>query len=145
MNIAKFLPLLAVLALAGCEALDPGRAEAERAVKSQLIDPDTAQFSDIFRNPETGAYCGHVNAKNRLGGYTGNKRFAFNNGRVVLFPDPADLDRKILELQRTLENRSRGAGSVERALEALQQEEKRFDEAFDLYFQWCAPDLIDQP
>jgi hypothetical protein len=119
--------------------------EAERAVKSQLIDPESAQFSGISRNSETGAYCGYVNAKNRLGGYTGDKRFAFNNGRVVFFPDPADLDRKILELQRTLENTSRGPGAIESALEAMQQEEKRFDEAFDLYFQWCAPDLIDQP
>jgi hypothetical protein len=120
MNIAKYLPLLALLALAGCDISsnepppDLGIAAAEQAVKRILIDPESAQFSGISRNSETGAYCGYVNAKNRLGGYTGDKRFAFNNGRVVFFPDPADLDRKILELQRTLENTSRGSDAAGR-------------------------------
>ena len=45
-------------------------------VKSQLLDPDSAQFKNLrsllaFKNVS----CGEVNSKNQMGGYTGFSRF----------------------------------------------------------------------
>lgn len=58
---------------------------AEEWVKSQLIDPYSAQFEQVgFRKGYTSVfgttkfgwvYCGRVNAKNRMGGYTGRSAF----------------------------------------------------------------------
>ena len=61
MHIVKHLPLLAVVALVGCELStsepppDPGIAAAERAVKRMLLDPESARFTNVGRHPETGA------------------------------------------------------------------------------------------
>lgn len=44
-------------------------AQINRIVRSKLVDPDSAQF----RNQS--GKCGEVNAKNRMGGYTGFKRY----------------------------------------------------------------------
>ena len=60
---------------------------AERAVRRELKDPDSAQFKDVRANytEEFGVVaCGRVNAKNELGGYTGFRRFVFGDGRVIL-------------------------------------------------------------
>lgn len=63
------------------------RERAERAIISRLIDPDSAkiswlggyyqgEFKPVLR-PRTSGYvaCGLVNAKNRMGGYTGDHSF----------------------------------------------------------------------
>lgn len=46
-------------------------ALAEAAVKSQLIDPDSAKFQNQKGN------CGEVNSKNKFGGYVGYSRYVF--------------------------------------------------------------------
>lgn len=140
MRIVKYLPLLAALAaLAGC---DPGRMEAERAVKSQLIDPGSAQFQNTFFVPATGAYCGHVNARNRYGGYTGDRLFAVKDGVAVLMP----LVEEVQARQREAETLMRIARStlserdLEKAGEALRQAEEASDlgvEHATLVIQWC--------
>lgn len=135
---------VSVALLVGC---DPGRIEAERAVKSVLIDPGSARFTNVSRHPETGAYCGWVNSRNKFGGYTGDKSFAFNDGTVVFLPDPQSLQRSVREFERAVERMGRGTGSVEemdRALEAANQEQERFGEALDLFLKWCDPDLRDE-
>jgi hypothetical protein len=46
----------------------------EKAIKEKLIDPESARF----KFPEiatTDVYCGLVNSKNRMGGYTGDAVF----------------------------------------------------------------------
>ncbi len=48
---------------------------AKLAVKRDLSDPESAQFRNI-KNVGT-HICGEVNAKNRFGGYTGYRRFAY--------------------------------------------------------------------
>ncbi|WP_227340126.1 hypothetical protein [Sphingopyxis sp. P8] len=66
--------ILVVAAVGGCA--DSGRSEAEEIVRATLTDPESAQFENVARserNPDV--VCGHVNSKNRFGGYVGNKRF----------------------------------------------------------------------
>ena len=53
------------------------RSIIENSVKEHLIDPDSAKFSEIRASIDRGeiAVCGSVNAKNRMGGYTGKAPF----------------------------------------------------------------------
>jgi hypothetical protein len=63
------------------------RERGERAIISRLIDPDSAKISWMggyyqgeykpFLEPRVSGYigCGLVNAKNRMGGYTGDRAF----------------------------------------------------------------------
>ncbi|MDO9470956.1 MAG: hypothetical protein Q7J23_09615 [Nitrosomonas sp.] len=54
--------------------------DAQEAIKSQLKDPYSAVFDDIYLGKaENGApvVCGTVNAKNSYGGYTGRKKFYY--------------------------------------------------------------------
>jgi hypothetical protein len=60
---------------------------AERAVRRELKDPDSAQFKDVRANYTEEfcvVACGRVNAKNEFGGYTGFQRFVLGDGRVIL-------------------------------------------------------------
>lgn len=75
------LPFVLILAvLAGCTDADSARIDlARNAVKEKLSDPGSAQFrNDRITEAEPGIkakggfyVCGEVNAKNRMGGYTG--------------------------------------------------------------------------
>lgn len=47
---------------------------AQEAVAAEMIDGESARFRNLGKIAERGA-CGEVNAKNRLGAYTGFKRF----------------------------------------------------------------------
>jgi hypothetical protein len=69
---------LAVLC-AGCEG------EAERLVRGYLVDPDSAQFSEVVT--QNGVTCGLVNSKNRMGGYTGRQIFIVKDGQVLFGRD----------------------------------------------------------
>ena len=64
------------LALPGC---DSTRSGAEAAVLENLKDPDSAQFGEFYYNPDTGRGCLSVNAKNSLGGYTGDQQAYVRN------------------------------------------------------------------
>lgn len=70
----------------------PSVADAQRAVRAELKDPDSAKFRGIkaLRDGEgkvTG-FCGWVNAKNSYGGYTGESYFiySFKKGKVAIVP-----------------------------------------------------------
>jgi len=68
------------LSLAACS----GAAESAKAiVREELVDGDSARFENVVVNSDTGRVCGWVNAKNRLGGYTGSDPFLVANGRVI--------------------------------------------------------------
>ncbi len=60
---------------------------AQKAVRREFKDPDSAQFKDVFAN-YTEAYgvvaCGYVNAKNSFGAYTGYKAFVSGGKSVIL-------------------------------------------------------------
>jgi hypothetical protein len=99
---ANWLPtVVAALLLCGC-ALAPAATPASivtltaeqiaavrKGVQKALKDPESARFGDMIagRDPQGVLYvCGWVNAKNSLGGYTGEKRFA---GNIAEHTDPA--------------------------------------------------------
>ena len=68
-------------------------AAAEKLVRRQLRDPDSATFSDVIvaypnSNGDT-IVCGMVNAKNGFGGMVGRKRFIV--GRTVILKGPDDV------------------------------------------------------
>lgn len=67
----KKLILLAALALLA--ACGNGRSGAEVAVRESLKDPDSARFGDFYFNDKTHKGCLAVNAKNSMGGYTGDQ------------------------------------------------------------------------
>jgi tetratricopeptide (TPR) repeat protein len=56
------------------------QSEAEFSVKQQLIDPSSAQFEKPVVNKSARTVCGVVNAKNRLGGYTGKQLYVYTAG-----------------------------------------------------------------
>lgn len=58
------------LALAGCGQ----RSAAEKAVREAMKDPDSAKFGTFYYNSKTGKACLTTNAKNSLGGYTGDSQ-----------------------------------------------------------------------
>lgn len=65
---------------------DPLLAKAKATVKSELRDPDSAQFQDVKVRTVKGkqAVCGLVNAKNSKGGMTGLHPFAYDGEQVYL-------------------------------------------------------------
>ena len=59
----------------------------QSVVKKPLLDPESAQFSDVKFYRSTGYGCGFVNARNKMGGYVGRKQFVASlDGQVVLSP-----------------------------------------------------------
>lgn len=59
----------------------PGsKHEIQQRVRYDLIDPDSALFRDVVLGQF--AACGYVNAKNRLGGYIGWRRFMIDRWTV---------------------------------------------------------------
>lgn len=68
----KKLVLFAMLSL--LSACDRNRSGAEEAVRSVLKDPDSAKFGEFYYNEKTQKGCLAVNAKNSMGGYTGEQQ-----------------------------------------------------------------------
>ncbi|EQB17813.1 hypothetical protein [Novosphingobium lindaniclasticum] len=68
----KKLALLATLTL--LSACNSNRSAAEDAVRESLKDPDSAKFGDFSFNEKTQKGCLTVNAKNEMGGYTGDQQ-----------------------------------------------------------------------
>lgn len=67
----------AIIALIAYNQFSPaGRARA--AIKETLFDPGSAEFGDFYRDGDIG--CLEVNAKNRMGGYVGQKSFLLQRG-----------------------------------------------------------------
>lgn len=67
------LRLLAIMAAAATlTACTNDRRGAEEEVRRNLKDPESAQFGDFYYNPTTKKACLMVNAKNSMGGYTGD-------------------------------------------------------------------------
>ncbi len=63
--------------------------DAEDAVRAVLADPESACFSRLFVSRQSGlpVVCGMVNAKNRFGGYVGDRPF-YSAGRVAEIGTP---------------------------------------------------------
>ena len=77
--------LAASLLMVGCEKLPTSENKAKSAIREMMLDPESAQFSDLFVNSAGGASCGWVNGKNRMGGYAGKAPFYFRpNGEALI-------------------------------------------------------------
>lgn len=60
---------------------------AKKAVISQLKDPESARFGEIWALSGTNgkrSVCGYINAKNSYGGYTGEKMFSIISSDSVV-------------------------------------------------------------
>lgn len=67
--------------------------ELRKPALAQLNDPDSAQFrNEVFVGPwrvSDSTLCGEMNARNRMGGYVGYKKFYVAYGNVVdIDPSP---------------------------------------------------------
>lgn len=74
----KKLTLIVVLCLLA--ACDRNRSGAEDAVRDILKDPESARFGEFYFNSSTNKGCLTVNARNSMGGYTGNQTAYVENG-----------------------------------------------------------------
>lgn len=67
------MALALVASLAACNSLQRG---AEKAVRENLKDPDSAKFGSFYYNAKLKRACFTVNARNSMGGYTGDQQVA---------------------------------------------------------------------
>lgn len=102
-------------------------------VSKSMIDPESAQFSDVKFYRKSGAGCGSVNGKNRMGGYVGMKNFiSFEDGSVAFKPEKPDMPeaskvmadcRKVLDettdLTKLAENEKKARACVDVAYEEV--------------------------
>ena len=65
------------MALAGCEYFPTQENIAKQAVRELLIDPSSGKFDHVFKGKAEGSVCGRVNAKNRMGAYSGKSAWFF--------------------------------------------------------------------
>jgi hypothetical protein len=103
---------VASYSLSACDQLPwSSVAKARDAVKDQLIDPQSAQFRNEVLT-ETGRVCGEVNAKNRMGGYTGFKNYwvSFNPNNAIVSNGPPDF----AEFYRDVKNDFMSKSAVEK-------------------------------
>ncbi|MCX8474261.1 MAG: type VI secretion system-associated protein TagO [Sphingomonas sp.] len=85
--LMAWVPLPLFIVLAGCQS------EVEEAVKHELIDAESAQFRDVAQcSGDTQVFRGAVNAKNRMGAYTGFDPF-FYDGVSVTFAGSPDFTK----------------------------------------------------
>jgi hypothetical protein len=89
------------------ELLSAQSAKAAELVKAQLKDPDSARFRNVRTVPFMGigsqvgdVFCGEVNARNSMGGYTGFESFAANlaarqDVQKVFIVEPSDASAKV--------------------------------------------------
>lgn len=66
--------------------------QTKERIKQALNDPDSAMFSNVVFHRNTGGACGVVNAKNRMGGYTGGTRFSIAKSGELRFDPNADME-----------------------------------------------------
>ena len=76
-----FVALIFTTFLFGCN--DPA-SEAKKAVRYELLDPESAEFRDIRIYEDGKLICGEVNANNAYGGKSGFKGFVYDDGQASL-------------------------------------------------------------
>lgn len=103
--IRSFSTILVAGALvSGCQN------KVEEAVKRVLIDGDSAKFDDVKRcSADNEIYSGRVNAKNRMGAYTGFEPF-FYDGTHVAFAADRNFTELMNRCYHQREVRSENAG-----------------------------------
>lgn len=71
--------------------------EAKDRIREKLVDPQSAEFTNVYVTRDARgndffgrAVCGHVNSKNRMGGYVGPRRFAVYGQQAAVWGEVAD-------------------------------------------------------
>lgn len=87
---SQILTLAIFSAIAGAgyfawHSLASPKARAIAIVKRSLVDPDSAIFENVTYSSQSGLIHGSVNAKNRMGGYAGMRRFTVSGDGSVTF------------------------------------------------------------
>lgn len=87
----KLIPILTLsLLVASCS--NP----VEEAVKAKLIDPQSAEFRDMKRcSGDQAVWTGEVNAKNRMGAFTGFEPFFYDGINLAFASDPTDFSEQM--------------------------------------------------
>lgn len=80
LKFVKILVLFGAITTTACTS--QAEREASEALRPLLVDPDSASYSFVTRNNDT--ICGFVNAKNRMGGFTGDQAFFVQDGEAPL-------------------------------------------------------------
>ncbi|MFC0666264.1 hypothetical protein ACFSKY_00215 [Azotobacter chroococcum] len=95
---------ISMLAAALCGCTDGDISKARSELKRKLYDGDSAQFRNeqVYRVDGITTVCGEVNAKNRMGGYTGFQPFAVAAGVTVNIGASATLDCQFAEVNSRL-------------------------------------------
>lgn len=71
--------------ITACNAMSPF-ADAERAVKAELRDPESVKFSNEEHCGNSAIVSGRLNAKNIYGGYSGEQSFYYDGHSLFVFP-----------------------------------------------------------
>lgn len=87
--LTAWLPICSGLAVAGCDGLGVGEdAQIKERIKETFVDPSSVRFSDFGRCPaDKDVWRGDVDAKNRMGAYTGEKPFFYKGGILTTVED----------------------------------------------------------
>lgn len=80
----KYSVVIMCLLQVACGSSSEEKAKTILEERGSFYDPFSVQVKNITHNDAETTFCGEVNAKNRLGGYTGWKRF------VILDADNTD-------------------------------------------------------
>jgi hypothetical protein len=80
MNDTPFRVMLALACLTSLVACNGAKSGAEAAVRESLKDPGSAKFGDFYYNDEKKRGCLTVNARNSMGGYTGDQQAYVQRG-----------------------------------------------------------------
>jgi hypothetical protein len=94
MSISQFRIIICLstgLLLAGCDgdgiAMGEG-ADVKDRIRQSFVDPSSVRFGDFGRCPsEKGMWRGDVDAKNRMGAYTGSQPFFYKDGVLTNVED----------------------------------------------------------
>lgn len=127
------LPLVLMLVACGEES------EVKKAVLATLIDPDSAKFGEFTLIGKKGA-CLTVNAKNRLGGYTGDSEaylVKINDKWIVVRTDQeASHESCVQVLSKIIETQKDSLDSLEKQKETsesrTEQAERNDDKFIDI-------------
>lgn len=97
--------------LSACEFVPTPENQAKSTVRKMMIDPNGAQFGEVFQGIQKGSYCGWVNGKNRMGAYVGETPFFYeqiaNTGIATIVPETAtdrDFSMYYLSLEMSSDN-----------------------------------------
>jgi hypothetical protein len=68
--------------------------DAKNLVSQLLLDKESARFDKVLYSRENAIVCGYVNAKNKMGGYVGYRRFIVGVDKEVRFESDSKINCK---------------------------------------------------